>query len=54
MLRLVLVDVLRDVLQAAGDVRRFVAGSGEDVVCGDDAAGAQQQEAGGQHARHVF
>ena len=50
MLRLVVVDVLRDVLQAAGDVRRFVAGGGEDVVGGDDAADAEQKEAGRQHA----
>ena len=50
MLRLVMVDMLRDVLQAAGDVRRFVARGGEDVVSGDDAADAEQQETGHQHA----
>jgi hypothetical protein len=45
MLRLILVDVLSDVLQAAGDVRRFVARGCEDVVGGDDTADPEQEEA---------
>src|SRR5260370_19321991 len=50
MLRLVLVDVLSHILEAAGDVRRFVARCCEDVVGGDDAADADQKEARHQHA----
>jgi hypothetical protein len=41
MLGLVIIDVLGDILQAAGDVRRFVAGGGEDVVGRDNAADAE-------------
>ena len=54
MLRLVMIDVLRDVLQAAGDVRRFVAGGGEDVVSGDDAADAEEEEASHQYSRMLL
>ena len=49
MLRFVPVDVLSHILQAAGDVGRFVAGRCEDVVGGDDAADPEQEEASHQH-----
>jgi hypothetical protein len=51
MLRFVSIDVLSDILQAAGDVRGFVACGCEDVVGGDDAADPQQEEASRQDAR---
>ncbi len=50
MLRFVSIDVLSHILQAAGDVGGFVPRGGEDVIGGDDAAGAKQEEAGRQHA----
>src|ERR1019366_1607404 len=50
MLRFVMVDVLRHVLQPAGDVRRLVARGGEDVGSGYDAADPEQEEAHHQQA----
>ena len=46
-----MVDVLRHVLQPAGDVRRLVARGGEDVVSGYDVADPEQEEAHHQQAR---
>ena len=50
MLRLVSIDVLSHILQAASDVGGFVAGGGEDVVSGGDAADSKQEEASCQNA----
>jgi hypothetical protein len=44
MLRLELVDVICDILHAAGDMRRLVPGGGEDVVGGDNARATDRQK----------
>jgi hypothetical protein len=48
------VDMIGDVFQAAGDVRRFVVGGREDVVGGNDAATAESDKKQGQNQRALF